>query len=77
MKERWTLFSDGLQGLALAFEWWRDLLSTPRSSVYFYSERADFWQELNDGWMSMYICPYDDLYHPTLSDERKLRLGAR
>lgn len=72
----WTSLRDGLEGLALAFEWWWDLLSIRKSSDY-RCEYADFWYELNDGWMSMYIYPYDDLYHPTLSDERKLRLGAR
>jgi len=72
----WTRFWDGFAGLGLAFEWWWDLLSIPQSSDYL-CEYVDFWEELNDGWMCMYIYPYDDLFHPTLSDERALRLGAK
>lgn len=75
----WTamrILREGLEGLALAFVWWRALLSIPRSSDYL-CEYVDFWEELNSGWMNTYIYPYDDLYHPTLSDERKLRLGRR
>ena len=69
-------FSEGFSEASLAFEWWRALLSIPRSSDYL-CEYVDFWEELNSGWMNTYIYPYDDLYHPTLSDERKLRLGRR
>lgn len=72
----WTGFRDGLEGLALAFEWWQALLSIPQSSDYL-CEYVDFWEQLSDGWMCMYIYPYDDIYHPTLSDERSLRLGVR
>jgi hypothetical protein len=35
----------------------------------------EFWETINTGWYDMYIFPYDDLYHPKLSDERVLRLG--
>lgn len=69
-------FSEGFSEVSLAFEWWRALLSIPRSSDCL-CEYVDFWEELNSGWMNTYIYPYDDLYHPTLSDERKLRLGRR
>lgn len=72
----WTSFRDGLEGLALAFEWWQALLSIPQSSDYL-CEYVDFWEELGSGWMSEYIWPYDDCYGPTLSPERKLRLGRR
>lgn len=43
-----------------------------------YEERMDycaFWEEINSGWYQMYIYPYDDWYHPYLSNERKLRIG--
>jgi hypothetical protein len=36
---------------------------------------GDFWEALSYGWYQEYIYPYDDLYHPKLSDERVLRLG--
>ena len=35
----------------------------------------DFWEALSWGWCSEYIFPYDDCYNPTISAERKLRLG--
>ena len=36
---------------------------------------GDFWQDINVGWYDMYIYPYDDIFHPHLSDERVLRIG--
>lgn len=77
MKEQWTYFSDGLQGLALAFEWWWDLLSIPQSCDSL-CEYADFWEEISHGWYEEYVWPYDDLFTPGPSPERKLRLrGGR
>ena len=37
-------------------------------------DRCAFFEELNNGWYQMYIYPYDDWYHPTISTERKMRL---
>jgi hypothetical protein len=34
-----------------------------------------FWEEINCGWYQMYIYPYDDWYNPTISKERKFRIG--
>lgn len=45
-----------------------------------YNDRLDecaFWEDINLGWYQMYIYPYDDWYNPTISDERKLRLGEK
>lgn len=38
-------------------------------------DRCAFFEELNYGWCQMYIYDYDDWYNPTISPERKLRLG--
>jgi hypothetical protein len=38
-------------------------------------DRCAFFEELNYGWYQMYIYPYDDMYYPTISDERKKWLG--
>lgn len=38
-------------------------------------DRLAFFEELNLGWYQMYIYPYDDLYMPTISNERNLRLS--
>jgi hypothetical protein len=50
------------------------------SALDAYNERelwgcSEFWETINVGWYDMYIYPYDDLYHPHLSDERVLRIG--
>jgi hypothetical protein len=37
-------------------------------------DRLAFFEEINCGWYQMYIYPYDDLYVPIISEERKLRL---
>jgi hypothetical protein len=34
-----------------------------------------FWEVISNGWYNEYIYPYDDLYIPTISKERKLRLS--
>ena len=38
-------------------------------------DRCAFFEELNNGWYQMYIYPYDDMYQPTISEERKKWLG--
>lgn len=67
-------FLGGFEGFAVAFMWWRFLLRLPQScdcSV----EQVELWEELSAGWMQEYIWPYDDWYNPTVSPQRKLRLG--
>ena len=39
-------------------------------------DRCAFFEELNYGWYQMYIYPYDDMYIPSISEERKNRLGG-
>jgi hypothetical protein len=39
-------------------------------------DRCAFFEELNYGWYQMYIYPYDDMYYPTISEERKKWLGG-
>ena len=38
-------------------------------------DRCAFFEEINYGWYQMYIYPYDDWYHPTISAQRKLFLS--
>jgi hypothetical protein len=38
-------------------------------------DRCAFFEELNYGWYQMYIYPYDDMYYPTISEDRKKWLG--
>jgi hypothetical protein len=40
-------------------------------------DRCAFFEELNLGWYQMYIYPYDDLYLPTISEERRTRLNQQ
>ena len=37
-------------------------------------DRLAFFEEINNGWYQMYIYPYDDMYLPIISAERKMRL---
>jgi hypothetical protein len=67
-------FLGGFEGFAVAFGWWCFLLRLPKSCDYL-CERAELWEELSAGWMQEYIWPYDDWYNPTVSPQRKLRLG--
>lgn len=69
-----TRFLDGFEGLAVAFGWWCFLLRLPQSSDCSCA-RTDLWEYLSVGWMEEYIWPYADWYNPTVSPERKLRLG--
>jgi hypothetical protein len=72
MKKNWNKF----------VAWAKDAYWTCKNVIYFRTDRYEarmdyfaFWEEINSGWYDMYIYPYDDLYHPYLSDERKLRLN--
>lgn len=40
-------------------------------------DRLAFFEEINNGWYHMYIYPYDDMYIPIISAERKLRLSQQ
>ena len=40
-------------------------------------DRCAFFEELNLGWYQMYIYPYDDLYIPSISQERRTRLNQQ
>ena len=40
-------------------------------------DRLAFFEELNNGWYHMYIYPYDDMYMPIISEERKTRLAEQ
>lgn len=65
-QSKWRDFLDGFHCIGSALDSYND------------GERwgyEDFWQDINVGWFDMYIYPYDDLYHPHLSDERVLRIG--
>jgi hypothetical protein len=62
--------------------WIEDSLWAVRNCISFrfihYDDNIDrlaFFEELNCGWYQMYIYPYDDLYMPIISEERKKRLG--
>lgn len=62
---KWELFTDGFHNFWNCLDCYDDVEKFPQ----------DFWEALSWGWMEMYIFPYDDLFHPHLSDERILRLG--
>ena len=40
-------------------------------------DRLAFFEELNNGWYHMYIYPYDDLYMPIISEQRKSLLAEQ
>lgn len=40
-------------------------------------DRLAFFEEINNGWYHMYIYPYDDMYMPIISAERKIRLSEQ
>lgn len=63
----WMNFREGFSSFYYAiryrfeyYEWW--------------DFKGDFWEEINSGWYQEYIFPYDDLYNPTVSKARQLRL---
>ena len=62
---KWELFLDGFHNFWYAWDSYDTIEHFPQ----------DFWEALSYGWMQEYIFPYDDWYNPTISPERKLRLG--
>ena len=40
-------------------------------------DRLAFFEEINNGWYHMYIYPYDDMYIPVISQERRMRLDQQ
>jgi hypothetical protein len=65
-QSKWRDFLDGFHCICSALD------SYNAGDKWGYGE---FWEDINVGWFDMYIYPYDDLYHPHLSDERVLRIG--
>ena len=65
-ESKWEDFLDGFHYICSALE------SYNVGHEWGYGE---FWETINAGWYNMYIFPYDDWYHPNLSNERKLRIG--
>jgi hypothetical protein len=59
--------------LELFLDGWRNFLSA--WDCYDAGDYSEFWETLSMGWMDEYIYPYDDWFNPTISRERKLRLG--
>jgi hypothetical protein len=63
---KWELFLDGFRNIYCIIDCYND------GDEWGYDE---FWESLSIGWFLEYIYPYDDSYNPTISPERKLRLG--
>jgi len=59
-REGFSSFNYAIQYRFGHYEWW--------------DFDADFWEEINSGWFRHYIHPYDDIYNPAISRERRLRL---
>lgn len=64
--------------------WIEDSLWAVRNCISFrfinYNDNIDrlaFFEELNNGWYHMYIYPYDDLYMPIISEQRKSLLAEQ
>jgi len=64
--------------------WIEDALWSVRNCISFrfinYNDNIDrlaFFEELNNGWYHMYIYPYDDLYMPIISEQRKSLLAEQ
>ena len=55
---------------------WRNAISYRFNYYTDNIDRCAFFEELNYGWYQMYIYPYDDMYIPSISEERKNRLGG-
>lgn len=71
-----------ISGLMIITMWLEETYWSVRNCITFrfdhYNDNIDrlaFFEELNLGWYEMYIYPYDDLYLPTISEERNLRLS--
>jgi len=71
---KWELFLDGFDNIGYAINCFVDIHTQPAEYTFI---RDDFFELLSWGWMGEYIYPYDDVYNPYLSAERKLRLGSR
>ena len=60
-------------------EWFIDAYGSVHNCITFrtqnYNDNVDFFEELNIGWYQMYIYPYDDLYMPIISAQRKSLLA--
>jgi hypothetical protein len=63
---KWELFLDGFRNVLYILDCYDD------GDEWGYGE---FWESLSIGWFQEYIYPYDDPYYPTISPERRLRLG--
>ncbi len=62
--------------------WIKDCFWSWVNAIYFRFDKYEydidrfaFFEEINIGYYEMYIYPYDDMYNPTISKERKLRLN--
>ena len=73
-----------LEPISQMKRWIEDSLWAVRNCISFrtdhYTDNIDrlaFFEELNCGWYQMYIYPYDDLYLPIISEERKLRINQQ
>lgn len=61
-------------------EGWKSVFATIRyrfDDYEWWEWDRDFWEEINMGWYREYIYPYDDIYNPTISKERQLRLAQK
>jgi hypothetical protein len=66
-----------LMQIELTYDLWQGvMMSYSCTPSYQQLLRRDFFEELNYGWYAEYIYPYDDLYVPIVSKERKLRIGG-
>lgn len=63
IKDKFYFFLDGFQ------------LIPALLSCYFDDCYSDFWEVINTGYYDQYIYPYDDIFNPTISEERKLRIA--
>lgn len=65
-------FIEGFRNINYIVDCYKVLQSSPEDYSFI---RDDFFEALSWGWMATYVFPYDDCYNPTISPERKLRLG--
>lgn len=77
MKNYWgmsklELFLDGFSNIWYIIDCYTSIHKNPEEYDFI---RENFFEALSWGWMAEYIFPYDDFYNPTISSERKLRLG--
>jgi hypothetical protein len=62
------VFLDGFRNCLSALDYYNEMND-------YKSSRIEFWEVLSDGWMNIYIYPYDDPFNRNISKERKLRIG--